>query len=503
VPPVLSAAAGQPLQHRAELREALAARGLDTSGTKAVLEARLTAANEFPVKKGGRKRENEASDPEHRRKKHADVDSRPPSPTPSTKSTRSKRSTKSMKAQGGKTKRVKHAEEACTGDTADGLDGEDELALARSPIQLEKEAQADRAQASRVSTEAHELLDDLSVQLEDIKTQARGELAKLSEASKVCTKPLAATGGPATVAVRMAKAMEQAAEVVEGVSQRLQQLAVELVDTGDAAARAQKALQRAQDRTEAALEAQQNAALEAKEAKAAHVRKIQAELARAVGMTISVPKDHQTVQGAVDAAQDGDRVCISSGAYNEQVRIDKAIKITGAGPRSSIVLEYAGNGSTVHISGGAPRLSNLTIRYEGTKPHDAVTISGGEAEVHECDLRSSKGSGVHVKGGAKATVTWCNAHDNEQSGFLVSAKAFGIIEDCSAKDNLQAGYVVMEAGAELRRNIAVRNLGGIGIFGKGCEAVVECNQLKGNRQDNLHVDAKCKKKIKLIENVTL
>ena len=33
---------------------------------------------------------------------------------------------------------------ACTGDTADGLDGEDELALARSPIQLEKEAQADR-----------------------------------------------------------------------------------------------------------------------------------------------------------------------------------------------------------------------------------------------------------------------------------------------------------------------------------------------------------------------
>ena len=139
----------------------------------------------------------------------------------------------------------------------------------------------------------------------------------------------------------------------------------------------------------------------------------------------------------------------------------------------------------------------------GGQTSDAVHASGGHLEIHECDMSSTGGAGVQIKGrGTEAELTWCHAHDCNQSGFLVASQAHALVEDCTANDNGQAGYVVLEAKAELRRNIGYRNLGGIGVFGKGSVATLERNQLKGNRQDNLHVDKSCMKKVKMTENVT-
>ena len=210
----------------------------------------------------------------------------------------------------------------------------------------------------------------------------------------------------------------------------------------------------------------------------------------------------------MNAAQAGDRIVVSSGLYREQIKLDKAIHIRGAGPRSAITLEHGGKGHTLHCTAGdatqKARLENLTIKHTGSgSTYDAVHASqAGSLEVHECDLSSTGGAGLHIKGsGTRAEVTWCMAHHSNQSGFLIASQAFATLEDCTASDNGQAGYVVMEAEAELRRNIAVRNLGGVGVFGKGSACLLERNQLRGNRQDNLHIDTACKKNVTQSGNV--
>jgi len=137
------------------------------------------------------------------------------------------------------------------------------------------------------------------------------------------------------------------------------------------------------------------------------------------------------VQEAIDASQDGDRIVLSSGTYKEQLCVSKAILIRGAGPRSAITIEYAGRGHTLHCTAPGTdeqkaRLENLTIKHTGSgQRSDAVHASAGcLMEVHECDVSSTGGAGLQVKGdGTRAEVTWCTAHHSSQSGFLVASQA--------------------------------------------------------------------------------
>jgi hypothetical protein len=50
----------------------------------------------------------------------------------------------------------------------------------------------------------------------------------------------------------------------------------------------------------------------------------------ALAKTIEVPKDYQTIQAAINAAQPGDLILIAPGIYKENLTIRKSIELRGA-----------------------------------------------------------------------------------------------------------------------------------------------------------------------------
>jgi len=52
---------------------------------------------------------------------------------------------------------------------------------------------------------------------------------------------------------------------------------------------------------------------------------------------LKVPGDHPTISAAIAAANPGDTVRVAGGTYREQVVIDKAIKLHGAGREKTII----------------------------------------------------------------------------------------------------------------------------------------------------------------------
>ena len=87
---------------------------------------------------------------------------------------------------------------------------------------------------------------------------------------------------------------------------------------------------------------------------------------------LHVPRDHTTLQAAVDAAQAGERVVLAAGVYNGKVSIrNKQVEIVGVAQGGRVVLECEGNGSAVVVQGAAATvtLSNLTMRQHQWRQH--------------------------------------------------------------------------------------------------------------------------------------
>src|SRR5262249_47324538 len=81
----------------------------------------------------------------------------------------------------------------------------------------------------------------------------------------------------------------------------------------------------------------------------------------------STPGCFSTIQAAVDAAKDGERITIASGTYAGGITVDVSVKIVGAGADKTI------------ISGGGPviTIGSFGASTEPTVSISGVTITGG------------------------------------------------------------------------------------------------------------------------------
>jgi hypothetical protein len=99
------------------------------------------------------------------------------------------------------------------------------------------------------------------------------------------------------------------------------------------------------------------------------------------------PACHATIQGAVDAAQDGDRIMIAPGTYAGGIVVDKSVELRGAGARATV------------ISGGGPV---VTVGVPGAVNEPTVSISGVAIRdgVNIGDTTVAFGGGVFVPAAA-------------------------------------------------------------------------------------------------------
>ena len=90
-------------------------------------------------------------------------------------------------------------------------------------------------------------------------------------------------------------------------------------------------------------------------------------------ITINVPGDYSTIQVAIDASINGDTISVNSGVYNENIVINKNIKLIGNYVISAII-DGQGDGPAITIEGADDFLiQRFTIKSEDEK---AIYCSG-------------------------------------------------------------------------------------------------------------------------------
>jgi hypothetical protein len=87
---------------------------------------------------------------------------------------------------------------------------------------------------------------------------------------------------------------------------------------------------------------------------------------------------HPTIQGALDAARDGDTIKLSPGTYAGGIVIDKSVRLRGAGAHSTTI---RGGGPVVTVSGGRVVLAGVKITgghtSRGLQGEDFRALGGG------------------------------------------------------------------------------------------------------------------------------
>jgi len=165
--------------------------------------------------------------------------------------------------------------------------------------------------------------------------------------------------------------------------------------------------------------------------------------------------DFPTIQAAVDAACPGTVLHLGEGTYSEHVRIDKDLRLVGAGKHKSTI-KTAMKGSPITIEGGHVELEDLAIHGGGgfqnrliaqKKMTDKLFSDRQEpfislSEVPESMLESDVGPGVWVMLSAKLTMKNCLVAMHEKEGLRVEGVAAIQDSDFSYSGNLRLGMGV-------------------------------------------------------------
>ncbi len=144
--------------------------------------------------------------------------------------------------------------------------------------------------------------------------------------------------------------------------------------------------------------------------------------------TINIPADYSTIQGAIDAAVDGDLILAAPGAYLENIDfLGKAITLRSQGNPSETIIDGNQNDSVVKFAADETEATHL----------DGFTIRNGHAE---------SGGGIYCYF-SSPTITDCIIKDNSALAFLGKGFGGGIGCDLSAPTIMNCLIVNNTAGS--------------------------------------------------------
>lgn len=184
--------------------------------------------------------------------------------------------------------------------------------------------------------------------------------------------------------------------------------------------------------------------------------------------TLKVPEDFPTIQSAINAAYDGDKILVSSGTYYENLVVNKSLSLVGQDKRSTII-DGSLTGNVLDITACNVEVTGFTIRRSGT----TWQIGSG---IFVCE----RSTGNSISGNIITGNTWYGINlypfsgDNNISGNSVAGSHYGITLQSSDNNSIVGNnltgnsygiYVGQSSNNTLRNNTMAQNSYNFGLQG--------------------------------------
>lgn len=249
--------------------------------------------------------------------------------------------------------------------------------------------------------------------------------------------------------------------------------------------------------------------------------------------------EYLSINSALAAAQDGDRIVVSAGIYRESLVILKAIEIvadglvtiqsnssssvfsraTGAALRGCKLRSEAGDLFSIHVISGNLVVEDCDVSSAGrgcigvhgidVKPsirrckiHDGAgfgvfVYDGASSEIEDCEIFNNVLAGISVAGGARPNVRRCRIYGGKVQGVLVTENSSGLFLGCEIFANHDSGVCIMNDANPIFRKCMIcwGNLVGVEVLDKGCGVLEDC-EVHGNLLKDFDISANASTKLR-------
>lgn len=185
-------------------------------------------------------------------------------------------------------------------------------------------------------------------------------------------------------------------------------------------------------------------------------------------ITINVPEDYSTIQEAIDAAINGDTIVVETGTYNENIVINKNIKLIGNYAVSGII-DGQGNGPAVTIEGADDFLiQRFTIKSQDSKGIYCLGEELSKGSIKNTILKDSAW-GIFAEGNCDLAIlnnliyNNRNSANNDGAGiFMQDTISYGVSPEIinNTIDDNYHGIWTKNTGLKVMNNIITSNVGG-------------------------------------------
>lgn len=166
---------------------------------------------------------------------------------------------------------------------------------------------------------------------------------------------------------------------------------------------------------------------------------------------IIVPDNYPTIHEAVEHSKDGDEIFVRAGTYNENILVDKSIKINGEGSDKTFVEGGGRNSHIFHVKANNVEISNFTIRNSTISCSGIRLLDDNYHNISRCNIHdnilSECGGGVELYWTDNNTIynnTVINNNYDNKSGW---GTFISYSKDCFIEKNiLMNNYIGMEIG---------------------------------------------------------
>ena len=214
--------------------------------------------------------------------------------------------------------------------------------------------------------------------------------------------------------------------------------------------------------------------------------------------TIRVPRDHPTIQKAIDAARKGDTVRVSQGTYYENITMKEGVTLEGGWNKDlsrrdisafETVIDGGKKGGWAVLGADKATLDGFTITNARRIELGDSTVGAGvhcrstSPAIKNNTIKANAPTGIYCSG-SSATITNNLISNNEEAGIYLENGCSLKIEGNTIRDNKRAGIGtggMVHSRIEVRNN-TINNNGMGGIDSKAATGSIYNNIVYKNKE---------------------